>query len=69
MTDKIAVAPMDSSQKNSPVPGPVSDEATVVMNKAGDVCLWNGQSDPDGMMGESAGAIYECSFGRWAKQA
>ena len=69
MTDKIAVATMDSSQKNSPVVEPVSDEVAVVMNKVSAVCLWNGQPYPAGTMGESDGTVYECSFGQWAKQA
>ena len=69
MTNKIAVAPMDSAQKNSPIAGPVSDEATVVMNTASNICVWNGQEFPDGTVVESEGSEYECSFGQWTKRS
>ena len=68
MADKITVAPMDSSKQNSPVTGPVSDEATVVMNKASDFCVWNDQQYPDGTLVESEGVTYECSLGQWTRR-
>ena len=40
MADPIKVDPMDSSKENSPNAGPVDDQATVIMNKAADECVW-----------------------------
>ena len=68
MTEKVTVAAMDASQKNSPVSGPVSDEATVMMDQAAKVCHWNGQEFPDGQIVVSEGVEYECSFGQWIEQ-
>ena len=69
MSDKVTVEAMDSSKQNSPVSGPVSDEATVMMDQAKNVCYWNGQEFPDGELVECAGEVYECSFGQWVKQS
>ena len=67
MADPINVEPMDSSKENSPIAGPVDDQATVIMNKAADVCVWNGQSYPDGTTVSAQGVNYECSLGQWGQ--
>jgi len=69
MSDPITVEPMDSSQKNSPVAGPVEEESTVMMDAASNVCLWNGQQYDDGQMVSCDGTTYECSFGQWIKHS
>jgi len=67
MADKTAVAPMDSSQKNSPVSGPSESESTVMLNAAASKCFWNGQQFADGAVVACEGTSYECTYGRWAK--
>ena len=67
MADKVTVEAMDSSKQNSPISGPVSDEATVMMDQAKNVCHWNGQEYPEGQIVVCDGAEYECSFGQWVK--
>ena len=69
MSDKISVGPRDNSQKNSPIAGPVEEEATVMMNTAAKVCHWNGQEFPEGQLIESEGVTYECSLGQWVKSS
>ena len=68
MSGKTPVEPMDSSQQNSPVAGPVSDEATVMLDSAKNVCFWNGAQFSEGDTVVSAGTEYECTYGQWVKQ-
>ena len=67
MSDKISVGPRDESQKNSPVAGPVEEEATVMLNVAAKFCHWNAQECSEGQLIESQGITYECSLGQWVK--
>ena len=68
MADPVSVDPMDAGKQNSPVAGPVSDEATVMLDKAASKCVWNGQEFAEGDMVSSEGATYECTYGQWVKQ-
>ena len=67
MSDKVTVNPRDPATKNSPIAGPVQEEATVMMNAAAKVCHWNGQEFAEGQYVESEGVTYECSMGQWVK--
>ena len=67
MSDKVE--PMDPNKKNSQIAGPVSDEATVIMNTASDSCVWNDQAYEEGSVVESEGVNYECHMGQWVKKA
>jgi hypothetical protein len=58
---------MDKSKQNSPVAGPVDEEATVMLNTAADTCYWNGQSFKEGDLVDSQGQVFECSLGNWVK--
>ena len=66
MTEKTPVAPMDKSQKNSPISGPTEGESTVLLDSASNRCFWNGQEFSEGALVESEGTTYECTYGRWA---
>ena len=65
MSDKVTVEAIDQSKKNSPVAGPVQEDATVMMDTASNVCHWNGQEFPDGQVVVADGVEYECSYGQW----
>ena len=65
MADRVKVEAMDKSKKNSPMAGPVDQEATVMMDTAADVCHWNGVKFEEGQVVVAEGVAYECSFGRW----
>ncbi len=67
MADITPVAPMDSSQKNSPITIPSHEESTVMMNVANKTCTWNGEDFTDGARVCDSGTVYECSFGKWVK--
>ena len=67
MSDKVE--PMDPNKKNSQIAGPVSDEATVIMNTASDSCVWNDQTYSEGSVVENEGVNYECHMGQWVKKA
>ena len=69
MADKIPVEAMDSSKLNSPVSGPVSEEATVMMDQAKNVCHWNGREFSDGQVVVCDGVGYECSYGQWVQES
>ena len=66
-SDKAAtpVAAQDSAQKNSPIAGPLDEEATVQMDQEKQTCYWNGQSFEQGSKVDADGSCYECSFGTW----
>jgi len=68
MSDPLEVQPMDSSKRNSPVSGPVEDEATVMLDGGNNKCHWNDQEYDDGQVVVSEGARYECSYGQWIKE-
>ena len=68
MTDVTPVPPMDSNTENSPIAGPVDEEATVMLNTAATTCLWNGQSYPEGTQVNDGACTYECNYGQWVKQ-
>lgn len=65
MSDKISVAAMDSSKRNSPVTAPAQDEATVMLDSASQVCFWNDQGFKDGDTVTCDDKTYECSYGNW----
>jgi hypothetical protein len=67
MADRTTVAPMDSTQKNSPVSGPIEGESTVLLDAAASSCFWNGQQFDEGDMVQCDGATYECTYGRWVR--
>ncbi len=67
MSDKITVQAMDSSKKNSAVTGPVTEEATVMMNAAAKFCIWNDQQFDEGQVVACDGVSYECSLGKWVQ--
>jgi hypothetical protein len=67
MADETTVAAMDSTQKNSPVSGPIEGESTVMLDAAASRCLWNGQQFDEGDMVQCDGATYECTYGRWVR--
>ena len=67
MPDPVSVSSMDSSKPNSPIAGPVSDEATVMLDKASNKCVWNGQEFQEGDLVSDGGTIYECTYGQWVK--
>jgi hypothetical protein len=69
MSEKIPVASMDHSKKNSPVAGPIEEESTVMLDQANKVCYWNDQKFTEGQLVESGGTVYECTFGQWIKSA
>ncbi len=69
MPDAIAVQAMDPDKKNSPVSGPVQEQATVMLDTASSVCLWNDEEFRDGQIVEHEGNRFECSFGRWVTKA
>jgi hypothetical protein len=58
---------MDSNQENSPVAGPVDQEATVMLNTAKNTCMWNGQSYLEGANVNDGIRIFECNYGQWVK--
>ncbi len=68
MSEKSVVDPMNPNKKNSNIAGPVSDEATVIIDKARNTCHWNDVSFPDGALVENEGVTYECHFGQWIKK-
>jgi len=68
MSDKTVVDPRNSAMKNSPVAGPVSDEATVIIKKASTTCHWNDQPFPEGALVECDGVTYECNYGQWVEK-
>lgn len=67
MSEKTSVEPMDQSKKNSPVSGPTSDEATVMLDNAASKCFWNGQEFNEGQQVDCQGKVYECSYGQWVE--
>jgi len=67
MAHKTTVAPMDTTQKNSPVSGPIEGESTVMLDAAASRCFWNGQQFDEGDMVQCEGATYECTYGRWVR--
>lgn len=67
MSDKTSVETMDKSKKNSPISGPSSEEATVMLNKAASKCFWNGQEFEEGQKVDCQGEVYECNYGQWVK--
>lgn len=68
MAEKTSVEPMDQSKKNSPISGPTSDEATVMLDNAENKCYWNGQEFNEGQLVDCQGEVYECSYGQWVKE-
>lgn len=68
MSEKVSVDPMDASKSNSPLAGPVSDEATVMLDNAASKCEWNGQEFDEGQLVECQGEVYACNYGQWVKQ-
>jgi hypothetical protein len=69
MADKIPVQAMDPAKNNSPLAGPVEDEATVILNSASSVCYWNDREFSEGEVIDAEGVSYECSFGQWVKSS
>ena len=67
MADVTPVQPRDSTKENSPVAGPVDEEATVMLNTAKDTCQWNGETFKEGVQVNDGTHTYECSFGQWVK--
>jgi hypothetical protein len=67
MSEKITVGPRDNSNENSPIAGPVEEQATVIMNAASPVCQWNGETFDEGQFIVSEGLTYECSLGQWVQ--
>ena len=68
MSDTVPVDAMDSSKRNSPVAGPVEDEATVMLDSASQTCYWNDQQFNDGDTVVCDGKTYECSYGSWVSE-
>ncbi len=68
MADTTNVEDMDSSKNNSPIAGPVEEEATVMLNTAKNTCFWNDQEFQDGAVVSNNGVSYECSLGSWIKK-
>ncbi|MCP5152035.1 MAG: hypothetical protein H6983_24665 [Ectothiorhodospiraceae bacterium] len=69
MRSPVDVEARDPRKKNSPLAGPVEDEATVMLDTAVRVCVWNGREFGDGEVVAAGDARYECSFGQWVRQA
>lgn len=69
MSKTTPVEPMDPSKKNSPIAGPVEDEATVMLDTTKRVCHWNGQEYAEGSVVCDNGTAYECDCGQWVKQS
>lgn len=67
MSDVKLVDAMDPNKNNSPVTVPSEEESTVMLDTAKNTCQWNDQAFNDGDRVCSEGAVYECSFGKWAK--
>jgi hypothetical protein len=65
MADRVTVQTMHPARNNSPVTGPVTGEATVMMDQASRVCFWNDQQFDEGDEITCDGKSYECSFGSW----
>lgn len=65
MSDITPVEAMDSSKENSRIEIPSEMESTVMIDKAADTCVWNGQSFSDGQQVGNDGKVYECSYGKW----
>ena len=68
MADPTPVQPMDSSKENSPVAGPLTDEATVMLDTAKTTCMWNSDSYIEGARIKDGHGVYECNYGQWVKQ-
>jgi len=67
MADKTTVTAMDPALQNSPISDPDEDESTVMLDSAANQCMWNGQTFAEGAMVECGGVVFECNYGRWAK--
>ncbi|MEM7251167.1 MAG: hypothetical protein AAF493_07085 [Pseudomonadota bacterium] len=67
MSDTTQVPTMDQSQKNSPIAGPVEEEATVMLDLSNPVCYWNGTEFGDGSAVSDGEGTYVCSVGKWVK--
>ena len=69
MNEPKSVAAMDHAKKNSPLAGPIEEEATVVLDLAKPECFWNGEEFADGSKVSDGQHIYVCSVGKWLKSA
>lgn len=67
MADVKSVQQMDPSKENSPLAGPVDEEATVMLNTAKNTCVWNGETYNEGDRVNDGTSTYECSYGQWVK--
>jgi len=67
LAEKIIAGPRDDARKNSPIAGPVEEQATVLMNAASPVCQWNRHTFDEGQLNESEGVTCECSLGQWVQ--
>lgn len=67
MSDATKVDPMDPARRNSPIAVPAEEESTVALDTANRHCTWNDREFGDGERVCEAGAVYECSFGKWVK--
>jgi len=61
------VEQVDPGKKTSEVLGPMSEEATVRMDKQNEICFWNDEEFTQGDQVELDDECYECSYGRWVK--
>ena len=63
-----SVDAVDPSKKTSEIVAATADEATVSMDLQDAKCYWNDVEYNRGTRVNSAGKVYECSFGRWVEQ-
>ena len=66
-TEAISVEPVDPAKKTSEILGPMSEEATVQIDKQNEKCFWNDAEFSQGDQVSHDGDCYECSYGRWLK--
>lgn len=67
MSAPTNVESMDGNHKNSPIAGPVEEEATVMLDLSNPVCFWNGTEFADGSSVSDGEGTYVCSVGKWVK--
>ena len=67
MSEPTPVDAAEPPKKTSEIIGPVSNEATVQMNRSEEKCYWNDAEFSPGAKVSTGGKCYECCFGRWVE--